>query len=179
MFLLRSFRRAALVFLLSIASSLAQPYNNPIIRPRAGETIDAGTNYTITWNANTGTAVSLELWNSFPIFSYFNGSCIDDEDNPSCSLIFYDVTNSGEWVWQVPSDAPTSNEYFFDIYVPDPGIEGPYYYMTGNFTILNKGTSTGSTTSSASAGVTSTGKALFVPSDHGKNRFRAKYCGFQ
>lgn len=120
------------------ATSLAQPFNNPISRPQPGEILTAGSTYNIVWTPNTGDIIGIELWNSFSIASSFTGSsCTVDDNNTMCSQIIASMPNSGSFSWKIPDNAPQSDDYFLDIYVPNPGLDGPFYYMTGNFSIRN------------------------------------------
>jgi hypothetical protein len=125
------------LILFSIAGqSTAQLEDNPISHPKQGEIIAAGSIYTITWTPNKGVIVSIELYNGFSIASSFNGAnCYINEFVPTCSELFSNVTNTGSMVWHVPTNAPISDQYYLDIYVPNPGVGGPFYYMTGNFSI--------------------------------------------
>jgi len=124
--------------------------NNPILRPQAGEVLYAGTAYNITWTANTGSHIGIELWNGFSVSATLGANCDLDEDNPNCHQVVVDITNSGFYEWAIPENAPASDTYWLDIYVPDPDIDGPYYYMTGNFTI-QKAINSHQSSSSASA----------------------------
>jgi len=110
--------------------------DNPISFPTTGSVLIAGQSYTISWTPTTGNLISIELWTSFPITSSFYGAnCNFDDYNPSCSQLVQNISNSGSFVWNVPSSAPESSNYFLDLYVPDPGLDGPFYFTTGNFTI--------------------------------------------
>ena len=135
-------------------TSLAQEFNNPISRPQTGEILTAGSTYNIVWTPNTGDIIGIEIWNSFSIASSFTGSsCTLDDNNTMCSQIVASMPNSGSLSWKIPDNAPPSDNYFLDIYVPNPDLGGPFYYMTGNFSIRH---GTASTSSSATAQVSST-----------------------
>ena len=125
-----------LTFVLALTKlSTAQTYN-PISRPQPREILTAGSTYNIVWTPNKGDIVGLELWNSFPIVLSFNQSyCIIDNNNTMCSQLDPGFPNSGSYSWKIPETAPESDDYFLDIYLPDPGPGGPFYYMTGNFSI--------------------------------------------
>jgi hypothetical protein len=139
-------------------------YDNPILRPKKGEVIPAGTTYNITWKPNKGDIVSMELWSDVSLANSFNGSnCGLDTNSTFCTSFIENVTNSGSYLWQIPRDAPSSRNYYIDIYVPDPGLGGPFYYFTANFTITNATTpsstvisSTGSPTTTETSPVSST-----------------------
>jgi hypothetical protein len=139
------------LFTLAMTSiSLAQLFNNPILRPRAGEILTAGSTYIIVWTPNTGETIGIELWNSFSIFSSFaDSNCTLDDNNTMCSQVIASMPNFGNFSWKIPDNAPPSDDYFLDIYVPDPDAGGPYYYMTGNFSIHHAIASTPSSPSSS------------------------------
>jgi hypothetical protein len=149
--------RAFWVLLFSIACrSSAQLDSNPISHPKEGEIITAGSTYNITWTPNQGVIISIELWNGFPIASYFNGAnCYIDQFVSTCSELFSNVSNTGSMQWHVPANAPTSDQYYFDIYVPDPAQGGPFYYVTGNFTIHPASTTSQIPTKTPTASATS------------------------
>jgi hypothetical protein len=125
----------ALSFLF-MTQATAQGFDNPINHPALGEVVPLGKTYSIVWTPTHGDLISIELWNDFPLGEYFNGSnCVFDDDDPNCSQIASNVPNNGQFDWKVPSNSPPSDTYYLDIFVPDPDINGPYYYMTGNFSI--------------------------------------------
>ena len=133
--------------LLWINISSAQTFNNPISRPQPGEILIAGSTYNIIWTPNTGDTIGLEIWNSFSIASAFPGSnCVLDDNNTMCAQLSPGMPNSGSFSWKIPNNAPPSDNYFLDIYVPNPGLGGPFYYMTGNFSIRNEAASTPTST---------------------------------
>jgi hypothetical protein len=128
-------RPLVLILTFIITFSTAQTYN-PISRPQPGEILTAGSTYNIVWTPNKGSIVGLEIWNSFPITLSFNQSnCVLDDNNTLCSQLDPGFPNSGSYSWKIPDTAPSSDEYYLDIYVPNPGLGGPFYYMTGNFSI--------------------------------------------
>ena len=139
--------------------------NNPIIRPQAGEILHAGTIYNITWTPNTGSDIGIELWNGFSVSATLGANCDLDEDNPNCHQVIVSTSNSGFYEWAIPANAPTSNTYWLDIYVPDPDINGPYYFMTGNFTI-QKAINPHQSSSSASATLASVQSGNFCGRGH-------------
>ena len=160
-----AFSHFTIAFLLLTAITIRAQDDNPISRPREGETITAGTVYNITWTPTRGDLINIEIWNSFSLSSSFNGSnCHFDDFNVDCSGLIENITNSGSFLWNVPANAPVANNYFLDIYVPDAGVDGPFYFMTGNFSISNVGspTSTVSTSSptGTSASASHTGSSL-------------------
>lgn len=147
--------RFGLAFLLTTAQTIRAQNQNPITRPVGGETITAGTEYNITWTPTQGNLISIEIWNEISLASSFNGiNCHYDDYNVDCSILIENITNSGSYLWHVPANAPVANNYFLDIFVPDAGIDGPFYFMTNNFSISNAGSPTGtfaSTISTATA----------------------------
>jgi hypothetical protein len=131
---------------------VAQDYN-PISHPQKGEIITAGSKYKVVWTPTNGDIVNLELFNSFAISSYFEGAnCAEEENVPGCSQLFSNKTNSGSFLWNVPVNAPESDNYYLDLYVPNPGLGGPFYFMTGNFSI-RPGSTTSTTTDASSSTV--------------------------
>lgn len=132
---IRNFVQYCLILLSNASQSSAQQASNPILNPKDGEIIAAGSTYNITWTPNQGVIVSIEIWNAFSIASFFNGANCDTEFVSTCSQLFSNITNTGSIIWHVPANAPISDGYYLDIYVPNPGQGGPYYYMTGNFSI--------------------------------------------
>jgi len=132
------------LFLLPLrASSYIDPndpsrFDNPISLPQTGDIIQAGSTYNITWTPNRGHIVSIELWTNSSLTGIGNGTNCDVSDfAPNCTALFANMTNKGWYLWNVPKDMPSSDEYYFDIYVPNPGPEGPFYYITGNFSVHN------------------------------------------
>jgi hypothetical protein len=128
--------------------------NNPILTPQTGEVIQAGTTYNITWTPNTGNEISIELWNGNSLANTLGADCEDSEDSDSCTQVVSSMNNSGYYLWAVPNNAPQSETYWLDIYVPNPDFNGPYFYLTGNFTIQKstKNHQTASSSTSASPG---------------------------
>jgi len=125
-----------LAAILCVTQLAAQEYDNPIFRPRPGEVVQVGSSYNIVWTPTKGDIISIEIWNQFSLARYLNGSnCFLDDNNTLCSQIAQNIPNSGSFLWQIPGNTPPSNSYYLDIYVPNPDSNGPYYYMTGNFTI--------------------------------------------
>lgn len=134
--LLFGYRCQAVAVVIFLAGYSAAQIDNPILQPQPGDVLTAGTTYNIIWAPTTGDLISIELWNGFSIASSFDGSnCNVDSNSPLCSQIIQNVSNSGSFLWTIPINAPVSDSYFLDIYVPDPGLGGPFYYMTGNFSI--------------------------------------------
>jgi hypothetical protein len=125
--------------------------NNPISHPKPGEIITAGSQYKVVWTPTKGDIVSLVLFNNFAISPYFPGaSCEAEENVPGCTEVFANKTNSGSFLWNVPVNAPESDTYYLDVYVPNPGPGGPFYFMTGNFSI-RPGSTTSTTTDASSS----------------------------
>lgn len=129
---LRALRVGILALLLPLSACQA---NNPILTPQTGEVIQAGTTYNITWTPNTGDEIGIELWNGISLADTLSSDCFEDEDSEFCTQVVSSMNNSGFYLWAVPADAPQSETYWLDIYVPNPGFDGPFFYLTGNFTI--------------------------------------------
>jgi hypothetical protein len=111
-------------------------YTNPISQPQPGEVVTSGSTYYIVWTPTKGNTISIEIWNTFSLASYFNGSnCVVDGENPDCSQIAANIPNTGNFEWHVPSNVPDSDTYWLDIFIPDPDIAAPSYYLTANFSI--------------------------------------------
>lgn len=146
---------ALTTILAAVNLSAAQAYDNPISRPQPGEILTAGSTYNIVWTPNKGDIVGIEIWNSFPIVSSFDQSpCILDDNNTMCSSLVPNMENSGSFSWKIPENAPTSDAYYLDIYVPNPDAGGPYYYMTGNFSIRSSNSASLSSSAIASSSTT-------------------------
>jgi hypothetical protein len=151
--------RLVIAFLLVTAQTIRAQDDNPITTPQGGDTITAGTVYNITWTPTRGNIVSIEIWNEISLRSSFNGTnCHYDGFDVDCSLLVDNITNSGSWLWYVPANAPVANNYFLDIFVSDAGFDGPYYFMTNNFSISDVGSPTSTATNSppATSAVTGT-----------------------
>jgi len=147
--------------LLPTASSYLDPndpsrFDNPISHPQPGDVIQAGSTYNITWTPNRGQIVSIELWTNTSLAGIGNGTnCDVDDYATNCTAPFANISNTGWYLWNVPRNMPSSDEYYFDIYVPDPGPEGPFYYITGNFSVHND-TPPVTTTTAATGAATAT-----------------------
>jgi hypothetical protein len=147
---LLALRVGILALLLPLSACQA---NNPILTPQTGEIIEAGTTYNITWTPNTGDQIGIELWNGISLANTLSNDCFEDEDSEYCTQVVSSMNNAGFYLWAVPVEAPESNTYWLDIYVPDPGFDGPFFYDTGNFTIRKsiKGHTNASSSASASS----------------------------
>lgn len=155
--------RLVVALLFVCAQRIRAQDDNPISRPQGGETITAGTEYNITWTPTRGNIVSIEIWNEISLASSFNGiNCHYDDYNVDCSLLIENITNSGSYLWHVPANAPVANNYFLDIFVPDAGFDGPFYFMTNNFSISNIGSPT-TTASTSTPTATGTGSPSYHP----------------
>jgi hypothetical protein len=130
-------------------------FDNPISLPKTGDIIQAGSTYNITWTPNRGDIVSIELWTNSSLGGIGNGTNCDVSDFAlNCTALFANMTNKGWYLWDVPKNMPSSDEYYFDIYVPDPGPGGPFYYITGNFSVHNDTPPVSSTTATGTATAT-------------------------
>ena len=159
--------RFVIAFLVTAQTIRAQD-DNPIINPQGGDTITAGTVYNITWTPTRGNIVSIEIWNEISLRSSFNGTnCHYDGFDVDCSLLIDNTTNSGSWLWHIPANAPVAGNYFLDIFVSDAGSDGPYYFMTNNFSISDVG-SPPSGTATGSPSVTSPVTGTITSSHSGR-----------
>ena len=135
---------------------------NPVTQPKRGEVLFAGSTYEILWIPGKGDVISIELYADVDLSNSFSGrNCFVDDYPPECSEILRNQDNNGSFLWNIPLNAPYSDNYFLDIYVPEPGVGGPYYFMTGNFSIHRRSLTSSSTTITASTETrspTTTGK---------------------
>jgi Kre9/KNH-like N-terminal Ig-like domain len=108
--------------------------SNPITQPIGASEIRSGSTYTIFWTPTAGNIISIELQADVPISNIIPGNpCLTPWTG--CVEIVSNISNSGSFVWNIPSNAPTSKNYYLDIYVPDPPPGYIFYFMTGNFSI--------------------------------------------
>ena len=158
--------RAFTGLLLAALSCSSQSLNSPFIHPFTGDSITAGTTYNITWTVILGARVNIQIKNTYsPISTFFNGSnCPGDLTNFQCSQIATDVQNSGVYQWAVPSNAPSSGFYTFDLYVSNGGLSGTTHYTTGNFFISQPQSGSGASATGNSLPDTSTSSSSRVSS---------------
>jgi hypothetical protein len=167
----------AVHLLLPLASSYIDPndpsrFDNPISQPLAGDIIQAGSAYNITWTPNRGRIVSIELWTNATLTGIGNGTNCDVSDfATNCTALFANMSNAGWYLWNVPKNMPPSDEYYFDIYVPNPGPGGPFYYITGNFSIHND---TPPATTSSTTAATGIATATVLPTGTGFPSFKVR-----
>jgi hypothetical protein len=167
----------AVLLLLPLASSYIDPndpsrFDNPISHPLPGDIIQAGSAYNITWTPNRGRIVSIELWTNATLTGIGNGTNCDISDFArNCTALFANMSNAGWYLWNVPKNMPPSDEYYFDIYVPNPGPGGPFYYITGNFSIHND---TPPATTSSTTAATGVATATVLPTGTGFPSFTVR-----
>jgi hypothetical protein len=145
--LVRMYTRSPLFLLLASFFLLfefvsAQDYLK-ILQPKEKRYLKPGATYQILWTANQTTqwgdellVVSIELLSDQAISTIFPGNpCESPQSQTTCIEIASNISNIGNWTWSIPANAPQSPNYYLDIYVPNPPEGGPYYWMTGNFSI--------------------------------------------
>ena len=114
---------------------------NPVSQPQVGAVLTAGTSFNIVWTPTIGDLISIELWTkglNVSINAYFSGNnCLIP--NMACSMIAQNIANSGSFLWGIPANAPLLDDYFIDLYVPDPPPGEVYFYETGDFSIAKAG----------------------------------------
>jgi hypothetical protein len=128
---------ALLASLLNLLNLCAAQDANPITQPKKGRYLKPGLTYDILWNVTKPDIldiISIELMCDLNISTIFPGNpCLTPD--PTCIELVSNISNTGNWTWKIPANAPQSNSYYLDIFVPDPPPGGPYYFMTGNFSI--------------------------------------------
>jgi len=123
--------------LLLLTSLCSAQDANPITQPKKNHYLKPGETYDILWTPTTPDIlelISIELMCDFNISTIFPGNpCLTPD--PTCIELASNISNTGNFTWKIPANAPQSKDYYLDIYVPDPPPGGPYYFMTGNFSI--------------------------------------------
>jgi len=132
------------VLSLAVASTgVFAQLTNPIIRPTVGDTLYAGSTFDIIWNVTTpGELVSLIL-----------------RKGPSNNIgivgpIANDIDNTGEYLWSIPSNLVSGNDYAIQIIVgPASNVSNvglADYNFTPLLTLVSNYTGNSTTSSSAS-----------------------------
>ena len=139
------------------------PSGNTILRPSSGETITAGSPYTITWTDIIGSEVQLNLEDKVGNAELFGQLCDGWLINEYCGKLNNETQNTGSWVWDVPMQMDYWNAYlkevpqtfWLELYVVT--VEDSVWHVgepfqdSGNFSIVNPGWGSSSTISSSSA----------------------------
>ncbi len=108
------------VLSLTITTSAQQPIT--ITSPNGGESWQAGTGQTITWDPGetAGTSVKIELY----------------QNNVYLSDIVASTANDGSYTWQIPSGLSSNSTY--RVKIIDTGNSSIYDYSNGYFSIISQ-----------------------------------------
>jgi hypothetical protein len=91
------------------------PSGNTILRPSLGETITAGSPYTITWTDIIGSEVQLNIENKVGHAELFGQICDGWLINEYCGKLNNETQNMGSWVWDVPMQQDYWNAYLKEV----------------------------------------------------------------
>ena len=90
-----------------------------VTSPNGGESWNAGTTYTITWESNAGSRVRIDLWNS----------------GVKDITIKSETSDDGSYVWTIPDDQTGSSKY--QVRIQSQTIQTIFDFSDANFRVVN------------------------------------------